>query len=563
VGELPSRASSGAEPQRRDSDLVAPGLVHELRQSVTGLDAGLKLLERALGPAATQLDAWSIATTQLARLRETLDTYEQLMSSGVAEPRAFAVEPVVRRAVESVRFRLEGARDRVTVTLEPGVPPAWGDPRALLHALTNLLSNALDAVAETGAPGRIEIRALRAGGEGAGAQVRVADAGTGVAPEHRHKVFEPRFTTKAAGRGSGLGLAIARRMLRRSGGELRLGDPADPARRPWASTEFVVDLAAGRDAPALHAPPSPRRRALAHAAPAVAVAVTLLAVVGAGWVGFQRWILAGDPPSPSIAAPVADAVEVLEVVGQVERLRGGAWKPLAAHDGLEPDDTLRTGVGARATVAIGERSRLAVADATQLTVREITAAVQRLRLSRGRISVDHQPDGGRVLVVESEGGDAVARAGAARFSVLASRASLAVATEAGAVRLQSAGESVDVAAGQQSVAFRGRAPREAAPVPVALLLRVGRMARAANGTCTIEGVAAPGAEVRVDGRLVEPGPAGTFSVRVPVEPGGRTAAVETRDAAGRVVQRRVACVEQGVSDFAVRWGQDALPSPAP
>jgi hypothetical protein len=77
----------------------------------------------------------------------------------------------------------------------------------------------------------------------------------------------------------------------------------------------------------------------------------------------------------------------------------------------------------------------------------------------------------------------------------------------------------------------------------------------------IEGTVDPGAEVRVEGRLVDPGPQGRFAVRLPLEKGRTYATVVTRDAAGHVVQRRVDCAaEHDVSDFAVRWGQDA---PAP
>jgi hypothetical protein len=166
------------------------------------------------------------------------------------------------------------------------------------------------------------------------------------------------------------------------------------------------------------------------------------------------------------------------------------------------------------------------------------------------------------VVVESEGGERVARAGSARFSVLATGAALAVATEAGVVRLQSAGEAVEVAAGQQSVAIAGAAPARAAPIPVSLLLRVARAANDGRGTCVVEGVVPPGAEVRVDGRSVEPGPNGRFTVRVSRSPGRDRANVVTRDAAGRIAERRVRCGDEpAVSDFAVRWGNDAPVEP--
>jgi hypothetical protein len=561
MDEARTRNRTGGEPQRADADVVAPGLVHELRQPLTGLHAGLKLVERDLGSSVTGLDGWKIATLQLARLRETLDTYQQLMSPDPAEHRPFAVEPIVRRAVEALRFRLDGGPDRLAVAIDGDLPQAYGSPQALLHALSYLLSNAIDAVAESGRPGRIEVRALRAGDGAPRAQVRVADEGGGIPPERRRNLFRARYTTKPRGSGSGLGLAIGRRMLRRAGGELRLAAPGDPARRAWSHTEFVVDLAAAADTPAPLELPPPRRPALAGAVPAVAFALALLVAVGLGWAGFRRWIRGGDEPRPVAVAASPQVVEVLDAQGRIERLRGETWEPVASGQRLQADDTIRTAAGAGATLAIGDRSRLAVSDATQLTVREITAAVQRLRLSRGRISVDHQPDGARVLVVESERGDSVARAGAARFSVLATGTALAVATETGAVRLQSAGRSVEVGAGQQSVSFEGHAPSEASPVPIALLLKVARAARAARGSCTVEGTVDPGAEVRVEGRPVDPGPQGRFAVRLPLEKGRTHATVVTRDAAGHVVQRRVGCSsEHEVSDFAVRWGQDA---PAP
>jgi len=405
----------------------------------------------------------------------------------------------------------------------------------------------------------VEVRVLRAPGEEGRTQVRVVDEGIGIPPAARRRLFTPRFTTKPRGKGTGLGLAISRRMLRAAGGEVRLAREDDPARRPWATTELVVDLAASASAPAPRAP-APATDGRGAAALRATMAVVLLGCVAAGWAGFHRWVRAGEEPVSTPAAPVVtDRVEIVDAEGGLERLRGGQWEPLGKGAVLHEEDTLRTAAGARATLAIGDRSRLAVSDATQLTVREITAAVQRLKLSRGRLSVDHQADGARVLVIESERGDAVARAGTARFSVLANGAALAVATEAGIVRLQAADRAVEVGAGEQSVSFRGEAPAAATPISVDVLLRVARSARASDGTCTVEGSVAPGAEVRVDGRAVAPGPDGRFAVRLPAHAAATRATVATRDASGRTVERRVACVrdveEHDLSDFAIRWGQ--------
>lgn len=539
-----------------DPDAVA-GFVHELRQPLAGLDAGLRLLSHALGDSVTRLDGWRIATAQLARLSETLETYDQIISPRRSGDSMFAVDTVVRRAVEGVRHRVQARPERLALVVDADVPPARGDARAVLHAVTNVLANALDAVEEAGGPGRVEVRVRRAAGEPARAQVRVADDGVGIPPDRVPRLFAPRFTTKV--RGHGLGLALGRRMLRASGGELRLAGARDPDRRPWSRTELVVDLvtpdgvAAPRDLPA----PAPRR---ATRAAGVGAAVVALLAVGAGAWRLERSRREPDLERVAAPAPVDVIAEVLESGGTLERLRGEAWEPVAVGARLLADDTIRTAAGSGAIVGLGG-TRVEVSDATQLTVREITAAVQRLRLSRGRIAVDHQPDGARVLVVEAERASSSVRARSARFSVLASGSALAVAADAGVVRLQSAAGAVDVGAGEQAVAFASAAPSAPRPIPAALLLRVAsgvsKPTRAGGEACRIEGEAEPGSEVTIDGRPIEADAQGRFAIELPAGRGAG-ATVVTRDAAGHVTRRRVPCfVEHDVSDFVVRWGQDA------
>jgi signal transduction histidine kinase len=77
----------------------------------------------------------------------------------------------------------------------------------------NLIVNAAHAVEAAGKdPSSGEIRISTAVIDDA-IEIRIADNGCGVAPENLTKLYDPFFTTKAAGRGTGQGLAISYSIL--------------------------------------------------------------------------------------------------------------------------------------------------------------------------------------------------------------------------------------------------------------------------------------------------------------------------------------------------------------
>ncbi len=220
-----------------DAELLAPGLLHELRQPLTGADAAAALLERAM-PDLRRAEDWRLLRAQLARIGEIAAEYDELLRPGTAEPEPFAVGPVVSRAVDLLAHRVRPLERRFALERHDGGRSGWGAPRALVHAATNLLANALEAIEGSGDGARVLVRVLPA--SAGGVEVRVSDEGGGIAPEDRARVFEPRFTTKGPGRGSGLGLHVARQLMNRYGGEVYLVGEHDPDRTPWAVTEFCI-----------------------------------------------------------------------------------------------------------------------------------------------------------------------------------------------------------------------------------------------------------------------------------------------------------------------------------
>src|SRR5204863_3332468 len=95
------------------------------------------------------------------------------------------------------------------------------------QVLFNLLRNALEAVALTGAPAAADAVMVTIAEDAGSVTICVADRGPGIADAG--KLFQPFYTTKSEG--MGLGLAICRTVIESHGGRLWAeGNPGGGAR---------------------------------------------------------------------------------------------------------------------------------------------------------------------------------------------------------------------------------------------------------------------------------------------------------------------------------------------
>ena len=106
-----------------------------------------------------------------------------------------------------------------------------GTPGRLAQIVTNLVTNALEALPDVG-EGSVTLTLTS---DDHLARLVVQDTGSGIAPEIRDKVFEHMFTTKPLGQGTGLGLAIVKDLV---GGYF--GGSVDLASEPGHGTTFTL-----------------------------------------------------------------------------------------------------------------------------------------------------------------------------------------------------------------------------------------------------------------------------------------------------------------------------------
>jgi PAS domain S-box-containing protein len=98
------------------------------------------------------------------------------------------------------------------------VPNVLANELKLSQVVVNLLTNAVQAL--TGQREDNEVRVSTWTDETGAAVLEVEDNGRGMSEQVRSKVFEPFFTTNAAGHGTGLGLSICRSIVAGLGGEI-------------------------------------------------------------------------------------------------------------------------------------------------------------------------------------------------------------------------------------------------------------------------------------------------------------------------------------------------------
>ena len=186
-------------------------LVHANQQLLANCSHELRTPLTRMRLAVERMPDADAAGAELRRNIAELDALigELLLSSRLdATHRPERVEPVdllALAAEEAADFDREAHGSTVTIQ---------GDPLLLRRLVRNLLENAR---VHAGGASNVQVGAIEGGG-----QVVIEDAGPGVAPEDRERIFEPfyRRAGAPATHGTGLGLAIVRQIARLHGGDV-------------------------------------------------------------------------------------------------------------------------------------------------------------------------------------------------------------------------------------------------------------------------------------------------------------------------------------------------------
>jgi len=214
-----------AEAQVRRADRLAAlgqltaGLAHELRNPLGTLKTSAELLERKVaGDNEIAREMAGYITQEVDRINSLITRFLDFARPRNLRMEKTSLHAMLDQAIDRFDREKSGAAASVTVfkNYSPDVPPVNIETELMEHVITNLLSNAAQA-SPAGAVVTVKTR-LTDTAEGQKAEIAVIDRGSGIDPKHMENIFNPFFTTKAAG--VGLGLSIVSKIVDEHGGQI-------------------------------------------------------------------------------------------------------------------------------------------------------------------------------------------------------------------------------------------------------------------------------------------------------------------------------------------------------
>jgi len=200
--------------------LLAAGVAHEVNTPLAVISSYAQMLQKQIKEDEKVAGLLDKITRQTFRASEIVNNLLNFSRTGGTEFGDISLNKIIGDTLALLEHQFKTSRVKVEADLDEHLPTIHGNAGKLQQVFLNLFLNAKDAM---GGGGVLRIQTSN----GTGVNVSISDTGSGIAPEHIHKIYDPFFTTKTApregqSRGTGLGLSVTYGIIQEHAGKIRV-----------------------------------------------------------------------------------------------------------------------------------------------------------------------------------------------------------------------------------------------------------------------------------------------------------------------------------------------------
>lgn len=211
---------------------------HDVRNPINNISTGLQLLSATLEENDPNQDVINRMQGDCTRLNHLMESFLAFSRPLELKFEPFEVEPFLKRIIDRWQPRMARVNVKPILNVGEDVKRIVGDPRSLENVFTNLISNALEAMTETGDTLAMKAIMVKEVNGYPNVEISVSDNGPGIPADVKERIFEPFVTTRKMG--TGLGLAITKQIVNAHKGSIKVDSFP-------GGTVFTVQLPAERD----------------------------------------------------------------------------------------------------------------------------------------------------------------------------------------------------------------------------------------------------------------------------------------------------------------------------
>jgi two-component system NtrC family sensor kinase len=209
---------------------MAAGIAHEINNPLGGILLYASNIIKKVPKEGPLSEGLEVIINETRRCKVIIQDLLEFSRDTPPSKAMCNINDVIEKAVDILENEFRLRHITVKKHLSGKIPEMLLDSSQLEQVFVNILVNAVEATKERGA---VTVRSNMEQ-ERERLIVEITDTGCGIPPEHRHRIFEPFFSTKS--KGTGLGLAVSYGIIHNHQGNISVTS------EPGKGTCFSIEL---------------------------------------------------------------------------------------------------------------------------------------------------------------------------------------------------------------------------------------------------------------------------------------------------------------------------------